>query len=209
MNRSRTLDRLRTPDERFDLLVIGGGAIAYSKIPGLLEAGAKVRVIAPQLSPPLAELLRLQRIDWLPKAFEGDDLCGAFLTIAATSLRSVNESVYTEAEKRNLLCNAVDDIENCHFYYGSIVQRGDLQIAISTNGKSPALAQRLRKELEEQFGPQYEAWLVWLGAAREALRGQSNDPEATKRWLHVLASRPMFERFLQESSASKKERGVA
>jgi siroheme synthase-like protein len=191
------------------VVVIGGGAIANSKIPGLLEAGAKVRVIAPQLSAALSELLRQQKIEWLPKAFEGDDLSGAFLTIAATSLRGVNESVYAEAEKRNILCNAVDDIENCHFYYGSIVQRGDLQIAISTNGKSPALAQRLRKELEEQFGPQYETWLDWLGAAREVLRAQSNDPEATKRWLHMLASRPMFERFLQETGASKNERGVA
>jgi siroheme synthase-like protein len=185
--------------ENRQVLVVGGGAIATSKIPGLLEAGAKVTVVAPKLNCDLAELVRNRQIDWLPKPFEAGDLNGKFLVVAATSLRDVNESVFLEAEKRNILCNAVDDMDHCHFYCGSVVQRGDLQIAISTNGKSPALAQRLRKELEQQFCPEYAAWLDWLGAAREAIRAQSNDPEATKRQLHLLASRLMFERFLRET----------
>jgi precorrin-2 dehydrogenase / sirohydrochlorin ferrochelatase len=183
------------------VLVVGGGAIAAQKIPGLLEAGALVHVISPKLNPAVTELVRTGQIDWSPKPFEPDDLLGALLVIAATSLRELNAQVYREADDRNILCNAVDDIENCHFYYGSIVQRGDLQIAISTNGKSPALAQRLRKELEAQFGSEYEIWLEWLGAAREALRAQSQDPEATKRWLHSLASKPMFERFLHQATS--------
>ena len=191
------------------VLVVGGGAIAAQKIPGLLEAGARVHVVSPKLSPALAEYVRTRQIDWSPKPFEPADLNGAFLTIAATSIRDLNASVFAEADRRNILCNSVDDIEHCHFYYGSIVQRGDLQIAISTNGKSPALAQRLRKELEEQFGPAYESWLAWLGAAREALRAQSTDPEATKRWLHTLASRPMFERFLEQANASDRTKGSA
>ncbi len=183
-------------------MVIGGGTLAASKIPGLLEAGASVRVISPKLNPQLAEWVRNQQIDWLPKCFEPDDLSNVFLVIAATSLHNVNKSVYDEADRRNILCNAVDDIENCHFYYGSIVQRGDLQIAVSTNGKSPALAQRLRKEFEQQFGPEYAAWLEWLGAAREVLRAQTTEPEATKRWLHMMASRPMFEKFMQQAGSS-------
>ena len=187
------------------VLVVGGGAIAAQKIPGLLEAGALVHVISPKLNPAVTELVRTGQIDWSPKPFEPDDLLNAFLVIAATSLRELNAQVYREADDRNILCNAVDDIENCHFYYGSIVQRGDLQIAISTNGKSPALAQRLRKELETQFGPEYEIWLEWLGAAREALRAQSQDPEATKRWLHALASKPMFERFLHQATTQNSE----
>lgn len=187
------------------VLVVGGGSIAAQKIPGLLEAGAQVHVVSPKLSPQLAELLRNHQITWSPKPFEPEDLHGAFLVIAATSLRDLNAAVFEEADRRNLLCNAVDDIENCHFYYGSIVQRGDLQIAISTNGKSPALAQRLRKELESQFGPEYEVWLEWLGAAREALRAQSHDPETTKRWLHALASRPMFERFVHQANSENSE----
>jgi siroheme synthase-like protein len=104
----------------------------------------------------------------------------------------------------------VDDIENCHFYYGSIVQRGDLQIAISTNGKSPALAQRLRQELEQQFGPEYEAWLEWLGAARELLRAAENgSTEQNKQMLHHLASKPMYENFLREARKEPSRQGVA
>jgi len=191
------------------VLVVGGGRIACGKIPGLLEAGARVIVVAPKLSPKLAEWVRDREIEWLPKPFEGEDLLGMFLVIAATSLPDVNEAVFREADRRRVLCNAVDDIDRCHFYYGAVVQRGDLQIAISTNGKSPALAQRLRKELEEQYTAEYAAWLEWLGAAREVLRAQANDPETTKRWLHLLASRPMFERFLLETHHATPQGGVS
>src|SRR3984957_14203281 len=183
------------------VLVVGGGSIAAQKIPGLLEAGAQVHVVSPKLAPQLTEWVRNQQITWSPNPFKPAVLDGAFLVIAATSIRDLNAQVYKEADQRNILCNAVDDIDHCHFYYGSIVQRGDLQIAISTNGKSPALAQRLRRELEDQFGPEYESWLAWLGAARETLRAQSNDPELTKRWLHTLASRSMVEWFLHNASA--------
>ena len=191
------------------VVVVGGGAIANDKIPGLLKAGARVRVISPQITPQIAEWVRNQQLEWLPKPFDGADLTGAFLVVAATSLRDLNESVYKQADARNILCNAVDDVDHCHFYYGSVVQRGDLQIAISTNGKSPALAQRLRKELEQQFGPEYADWVDWLGAARDALRMQRNDPEDLKRWLHELASRPAFERFLEEAIAARNSGGVA
>ena len=189
------------------VLVVGGGSIAAQKIPGLLEAAAQIHVVSPKLSPQLTEWVRDKQITWSPKQFDSDDLDNAFLVIAATSLRDLNAQVYREADQRNILCNAVDDIDHCHFYYGSIVQRGDLQIAISTNGKSPALAQRLRKELEQQFGPEYATWLDWLGAARETLRAHSNDPEITKRWLHSLASKPMFKRFLQQSIHPESTKG--
>jgi siroheme synthase-like protein len=181
------------------IIVIGGGTLATSKIEGLVQAKALVRVISPEISTELAAMVRRRTIEWLPKFFSPDDLQEAFLVIAATSRRNVNAAVYQEADRRGILCNAVDDVENCHFYYGSIVQRGDLQIAVSTNGKSPALAQRLRKELEQQFGPEYAAWLEWLGAAREALRSQSHETESAKRQLHMLASRPMFEKFMQQA----------
>ena len=153
--------------------------------------------------------MRFGKIDWLPKEFEAGDLNGAFLVIAATSAPGVNESVFREAEVRGILCNAVDDIEHCHFYYGAVVQRGDLQIAISTNGKSPALAKRLRQEFEGQFGPEYEAWLQWLGAAREVLRASDPRSETTKKLLHELASRPMFEEFLRQAERRTGHRGAA
>ena len=184
------------------VLVVGGGSIAASKIPGLLEAGARVTVVAPTLNPELTDRARNHEITWLPKLFEPADLNGKFLVVAATSLPDVNAAVFREADQRQILCNAVDDIDHCHFYYGAVVQRGDLQISISTNGKSPALAQRLRKELQDQFGPEYAAWLDSLGAVREHLRAHSADPESVKLQLHQLASREMFERFLQNSSAA-------
>ena len=194
--------------ENRQVIIIGGGSLAESKLPALLEAGARVRLISPRLNPSLTAQVRARNLDWWPKLYEQGDLAGAFLVIAATSIPEVNAAVFREAEARNILCNAVDDIANCHFYFGSIVQRGDLQIAISTNGKSPALAQRLRKELAQQFGPEYAAWLDWLGAARQILRAQDSEPELTKQWLHLLASRPMFEKFLHDAAAQNSQRGA-
>jgi siroheme synthase-like protein len=192
------------------VVVVGGGEIAAGKIAGMLRAGARVRVIAPEVHVAFAEPIRSREIEWLPRKFAAGDLDGATLVIAGTSAPGVNASVFREAEARGILCNAVDDIENCHFYYGSIVQRGDLQIAISTNGKSPALAQRLRQELEQQFGPEYEVWLEWLGAARELLRAaDGGGTESNKRMLHQLASKPMYERFVREANREPSRQGVA
>jgi precorrin-2 dehydrogenase / sirohydrochlorin ferrochelatase len=191
------------------VVVVGGGVVAEGKIPGLLEAKAHVRVIAPEVTQTIARWNDQQKLEWHAKKFESGDLAEATLVIAATSALGVNEAVYREADRRGILCNAVDDIQHCHFYYGSIVQRGDLQIAISTNGKSPALAQRLRKELETQFGPEYEQWLEWLGAARELLRSGRADADSTKRVLHHLASQPMFERFVRDTDEQGSKQGAA
>ena len=191
------------------VVVVGGGAIAEQKIPGVLSAGARVKLVAPSVTAQIGEWVRFGKMEWLPKRFEAADLDGAFLTIAGTSAPGVNAAVFHAAEQRGILCNAVDDVANCHFYYGAVVQRGDLQIAISTNGKSPALAQRLRKEFEAEFGPEYELWLQWLGAAREALRAQTPRTEAAKRLLHELASRPMYEQFVQQAIRKPGRRGAA
>jgi siroheme synthase-like protein len=191
------------------VVVVGGGAIAEGKIESLLAAEARVRIVAPQVTPAIAKWIEQGRVEWHAKAFAPADLDGAFLVVAGTSAPGVNEAVFAEADARGILCNAVDDIEHCHFYYGSVVQRGDLQIAISTNGKSPALAQRLRLLLEKQFGPEYELWLEWLGAARELLRAGDNSADSKKVLLHHLASEPMFERFLQEARRQRTGQGAA
>jgi len=190
------------------VVVVGGGEIATSKMDGLLQAGANIVVVSPALNAQLTALARENRIVWREKEFSPGDLQEALLVIAATSVPSVNDAVYRAANARGILCNAVDDIENCHFYYGAVVQRGDLQIAISTNGKSPALAQRLRKELEVQFGTEYENWLEWLGAARDALRASGASQVSNKEVLHSLASREGFERFLQEANRKSTTEGV-
>lgn len=181
--------------------VVGGGAVAEGKLHALLETAARIRLIAPEVTPQIAEWIREGRIDWQSKKFEAADLAGAYLVIAATSASGVNDAVYREAESRGILCNAVDDNRNCHFYYGAILKRGDLQIAVSTNGKSPALAQRIRKELEREYGEEYGQWLDWLGAMREELRASSVDSDQTKAALHQLATRKSFEDFSQSKSA--------
>ena len=180
-------------------VVVGGGQIAESKIPGLLAAEAKVRVIAPEVTESLAAQAREGQIEWRRKIFEAKELSGAYLVVAATSAIEVNHEIFREAEARGILCNAVDDPDYCHFYYPSVVRRGALQIAISTEGLSPALAQRLRRELEIQFGPEYEPWVNWLGAARRFLRATNDDPEETRQLLHQLASREMFDKYLHET----------
>jgi uroporphyrin-III C-methyltransferase / precorrin-2 dehydrogenase / sirohydrochlorin ferrochelatase len=173
-------------------LVVGADSVAEGKIHSLLQAGALVQVVAPEAILPVRKLVLEGTVEWYARGFEPRDLDRIFLVIAATSSAELNAQVYAEAEKRNVLCNSVDDPEHCDFYYPAVVNRGDLQIAISTNGRSPALAQRLRKELEEQFGPEYEAWVKELGAARDELTAQKVDLEPRRKLLHELASREAF-----------------
>jgi len=101
--------------------------------------------------------------------------------------------IFHQARQRNILCNVVDDPEYCDFYYPAVVQRGDFQIAISTSGQSPALAQRIRRELEIQFGPEYGEWLQELGRIRQQLFAGKINPEERRRVLHELASRTALE----------------
>src|SRR6202171_5731442 len=189
------------------VVVVGGGVIAEGKIEGLFAAEARLRIVSPEVTPRIREWIAKKSVEWRAEGFEPGHLDGAFLVVAATSAPGVNEAVFSEADARGILCNAVDDIEHCHFYYGSVVQRGDLQIAISHNGKSPALAQRLRLQLEKQFGAEYELWLEWLGAARKLLRAGDNSADSKKVLLHHLASEPMFERFLQEARGKRAGQG--
>jgi precorrin-2 dehydrogenase / sirohydrochlorin ferrochelatase len=173
-------------------LVVGAGNVAEGKIHGLLHARASVEVVAPEAIWQIQKWAWEGAIGWKARAFEPSDLDQVSIVIAATSIREVNAEVFQQARLRNVLCNAVDDPENCDFYYPAVVNRGDLQIAISTGGRSPALAQRLRRELEEQFGPEYESWLTELGKAREDLIAEIHDPEARKKLLHEIASREAF-----------------
>jgi precorrin-2 dehydrogenase / sirohydrochlorin ferrochelatase len=144
-------------------LVIGAGVVAEGKIKGLIAERASIEVIAPEATAQIRQWAAAGVIDWNQRAFQPGDLAGKFLVIVATSSRDVNKRVFNEAHAKGILCNAVDDPPNCDFYYPAVVRRGDLQIAISTAGQSPALAQRIRQELEKQFGPEYEWWVASLG----------------------------------------------
>ncbi len=178
-------------------LVVGGGPVAEGKTEGLLASGATVVVVAPEVTERIAGWERQHRLVWRQRRFQPSDLDGSFLVIAATGLDAVNESVFREAEARGILCNAVDEPERCHFYYPAIVRRGPLQIAISTGGLSPALASRLRQELEKQFGSEYARWIEELGVMRQEVFARRSDPHRRTRLLRRLASRRGFERFLR------------
>jgi precorrin-2 dehydrogenase / sirohydrochlorin ferrochelatase len=174
-------------------LVVGAGTVGEPKISSLIAAGATVHVIAPKGTTAVAEWARSGAITWETRAFDATDLDGVFVVIAATNSRAVNATIFQEARQRNILCNVVDDPEYCDFYYPAVVRRGDLQLAISTNGQSPALAQRIRRELEIQFGPEYGEWLEELGRIRQQLFASKLDPEERRRLLHELAGRAAFE----------------
>lgn len=169
-------------------LVVGAGAIAESKIESLIAAEAKILVVAPEAGPKASVWARSGSIRWEPRKFQASDLDDMFLVVAATSSRDVNRHVFEEAQSRNILCNAVDDPEYCDFYYPAVVRRGDLQIAISTAGHSPALAQRLRRQFENDFGPEYGDWLQQLGSVRKELFARDMDPVERRRILHQLAA---------------------
>jgi siroheme synthase-like protein len=182
---------------------VGAGSIARQKLGGLLDSGADVHVIAPEAASEIQDLVRSGRLTWTQAEFEAAHLDGVLLVIAATGDPTVNEKVYRTALERGVLCNSVDEPARCDFYYPAVVKRGDLQIAISTGGKSPALAQRIRRELEEQFDASYIAWLNWLGSVRELFFSRHIEPELRKQTLHHIAGRTVFERF----SSSREKHG--
>jgi precorrin-2 dehydrogenase/sirohydrochlorin ferrochelatase len=185
-------------------LVVGAGAVGESKIASLLEAGGRVRVVAPEATSQVRSWAQSNTIEWHQRPFQPTDLDGMFLVVAATSSTELHERIFEQATLRGVLCNIVDVPALCDFYYPSVVQRGALQIAISTSGQSPALAQRLRKQLEDQFGPEYEEWLAQLGEAREKLHSANMDPEERKRLLHLDATDEAFEAFLRQRRQSKR-----
>jgi precorrin-2 dehydrogenase/sirohydrochlorin ferrochelatase len=185
-------------------LVVGAGAIAESKIASLLDAGAQLRVVAPEATPQVRTWAQSNKLDWHQRPFEPADLDGMFLVIAATSSAELHERIFEEATRRAVLCNIVDVPPLCDFYYPSVVQRGALQIAISTAGQSPALSHRLRKQLEGQFGPEYEQWLTQLGEARDKLHATDMDPDERKRLLHADATEEAFEAFLRDRRQAKR-----
>ena len=174
-------------------LVAGAGNVAAEKISSLLHAGAQITVVAPTALPAIAHQAAEKKILWHQRAFVPSDLDGMFLVIAATSSPEVNHHIFTLASERGILCNSVDDPPNCDFYFPSIVERGDLQIAISTAGESPALAQRLRKELDAQLAPELGAHLAQLGELRREVLAEQPASEARKQLLHTLAGLPLCE----------------
>jgi len=181
-----------------DCLVVGAGKISEGKVSGLLEAGAKVRVVAPSATEEIAEWHHAKKIVWKKRKYEKKDLRGAFLVVAATNSEKVHKAIFRDAQKAGVLCNIVDVPELCDFYYPSVVRRGDLQIAVSTAGASPMLAKRLRQKFEREFGSEYSEWLKELESQRKEIRARKISLEEKNRLLEQIASAESFEKFVKE-----------
>jgi precorrin-2 dehydrogenase len=169
--------------------IIGAGKLAESKIESLLAANARVTVIAPKANERITALADSGEITLHLREYANGDLANQFLAVAATDDPAVNRAVFAEAEASGVLINAVDDPPFCDFYFPSVVRRGDLQIAISTAGHSPALAQRLRKEINELLPLDAGDWLAELGNLRREVLAAEPLNESRNQLLHTLASR--------------------
>jgi uroporphyrin-III C-methyltransferase / precorrin-2 dehydrogenase / sirohydrochlorin ferrochelatase len=174
-------------------LLVGAGNVALEKITTLLKTGLQLRVIAPNARPEIQYLAGEAKLEWIQRTFLPSDLDGNTLVIAATDIPEVNALVYRESVARGILANSVDDIPNCDFFFGSVVSRGNLQIAISTAGESPAVAQRLRREIDEQLPADLGPWLENLGRLRREILATHPRSESRKLLLHQLANRPLCE----------------
>ena len=170
-------------------VVIGGGAVAEQKVRGLLAAGAHVTVVSPDMSPGLADLARRSAIELRRRRYHDHDLAGAWLAIAATDDRAVNEAVYAEAERLGVPLNAVDDLEHCSFIAPAIHREGDITVAVSTGGKSPALAVRLRQRVARLVGRAEARLCALLGELRPELAERVPDARArTALWYEIVDS---------------------
>src|SRR5208337_2620113 len=183
-------------------LVVGAGRVGEPKILSLLETEAHIRVVALEATAAVQEWAQAGKITLESRAFAERDLDGTFLVVVATASRNLNGAIYREAQLRGVLCNVVDDPAYCDFYYGAVVRRGDLQIAISTNGQSPSLSQKLRQQLERQFGPGYAHWIAELGATRKLVLASNLHPQCKRELLHSLASREALQAALAQESAT-------
>jgi precorrin-2 dehydrogenase/sirohydrochlorin ferrochelatase len=184
-------------------LVVGAGKVGEPKIGGLIDTGARVHVIALEASEAVHQWAMDEKIVLELRQFIETDLAETFLAVIATSSRALNESIYQEAQRRGVLCNVVDVPELCDFYYPAVVRRGDLQIAISTNGQSPSLSRKLREQLERQFGPGYAEWVAELGETRRLVLASDLEPQCKGDLLRSLASREALKAALAEQSATK------
>jgi len=186
-------------------VVIGGGKVAEGKVEGLLAIQASVTVISPELTERLRQLAEEQQITYLARAYQPGDLTGAFLVICATDQTEINHQVWQEASENNQLVNVVDDTPRCNFIAPSILRKGDLTIAISTSGKAPALAVRLKERLQRELGPEYQRFLELAGQLREPLAHHIPDFETRKALWYELVDSDILDVLARGDEVAAKE----
>ncbi|MCJ8499459.1 precorrin-2 dehydrogenase/sirohydrochlorin ferrochelatase family protein [Desulfatitalea alkaliphila] len=183
-------------------LVVGGGQVGTRKVTTLLLCGARVTLVSPEAGEELTELARAGTIQWHARNYESGDQAGAFLVIGATDQEALNRRIHADAEKDGRLCNIADQPKLCNFVLPSIVQQGDLMIAISTGGQSPAFAKYLRRQMQRQFGPEYAHLLKLMGAVRKHLLQQAHAPEEHKPIFERLIAKGLLELIRRDDRAT-------
>ncbi|MBU2522451.1 MAG: bifunctional precorrin-2 dehydrogenase/sirohydrochlorin ferrochelatase [Proteobacteria bacterium] len=174
-------------------LVVGGGSVGARKVMTLLECGAIVTVVSPDVAEELLELAEKKMIELKKRPYKPSDIDGIFLVIGATDNEKLNWQINKDAERQNKLCNIADRPEACNFILPSIVNRGNLVIAISTSGKSPAFAKKMRQDLEKEFGEEYDEFLQLMGAIRKKALSEKHEPEAHKQLFEQLINRGLID----------------
>jgi precorrin-2 dehydrogenase/sirohydrochlorin ferrochelatase len=167
-------------------LVVGGGAVGTRKTRTLLRAGARVVVVSPEATPELDALAREDQIRLHRRPYADQDLADVFLVFGTTNDRRLNHKISADARQRGILCNIADQPDQGQFVLPSVVARGDLLISISTSGKSPALARRIRRQLEDEFGDEYARMLELLGVLRRRLLARGHDPRGHRQKFDAL-----------------------
>ncbi len=170
-------------------VVVGGGAVAERKVLGLLEAGGRVRVVSPALSPNLLKLGVSGEIETIVSAYRSSYIQEAFLVFAATNLPEVNAQIVLDAKALNLLANSADTPDAGNFVTPSVVRRGELCLSVTTGGGSPTLSSRISAELSERFGEEYGAYIELLGRFRVSIKAKIKDPPLRKAALVAILTR--------------------
>jgi precorrin-2 dehydrogenase/sirohydrochlorin ferrochelatase len=176
-----------------NVIVVGGGEVAERKIKNLLIYGCTIYISSPKLTPHLQQLVATKKIHHIPDESLDTYMDTAFMVIAATDDAEVNSKIASRAKKHGLLINTVDQPKDCNFIMPSIVKRGNLQIAISTAGKSPALAKKIRKELQNTFPPEYDLLTELLGIIRTKLLSQNQSSSKNKVIFQQLVEANLLE----------------
>ena len=174
-------------------LVVGGGEVGARKVKTLLSCGASVALVSLEVVEWLEEKIRQGAVNLVGSHYEERQLEGCFMVIAATDDLELNSRIAEDAEKRGLLCNVVDYPQEGNFILPALIQRGALTVAISTSGKSPALARQIREDLEQRFGPEYADFLEIMGAVRSRLLSESQDSRTNKEKFDRLVKSELLE----------------
>jgi precorrin-2 dehydrogenase/sirohydrochlorin ferrochelatase len=175
------------------VLVVGGGKVAERKILNLLRYGCRIHVVSPELTSQLEKLVSQKKIQRIPEQSLNQAMSEASMVIAATDDPAVNGQIASRAKEEGLLVNAVDQPRDCNFIMPSIVKSGDLQIAISTGGKSPALAKKIRKELQNLFGSEYGSLVELLGMLRTEVLARTDPSSENKPLFENLVNSDLLE----------------